>query len=100
MSGHLDEEKLETLRDWGAGLAVDGRDELRAAGKAIMILIDEIEQLQIEVWHAREDRAHETAETASAPTAPGLDSTLRGRLRRRLGREPQPEEAATPSSAS
>ena len=29
---------------------VDGRDELRAAGKAILILIEEIERLQVDVW--------------------------------------------------
>src|SRR5262249_38205585 len=44
VSGHrLDDEKLETLRSWGAGLSADGRDELRAAGKAILILVEEID---------------------------------------------------------
>jgi hypothetical protein len=52
--GRLDDEKLETLRGWGTGLAADGRDEFRAAGKAIMILIEEIERLQVEVWHIQD----------------------------------------------
>jgi len=41
----LDEEHFEILRKWGAGLATDTRAELRAAGKAIMILIEEIDRL-------------------------------------------------------
>jgi hypothetical protein len=39
----LDEEKLEILRAWGEGLLNDGRDELRAAGRAILRLAEEIE---------------------------------------------------------
>jgi hypothetical protein len=35
----LDEEKLEMLRTWGEGLLNDGRDELRAAGRAISMLV-------------------------------------------------------------
>lgn len=67
MSGRLDDEKLETLRRWGAGLGADGRDELRAAGKAILILIEEIERLQVDVWHTRD----EAREQLSAPRGRG-----------------------------
>ncbi len=95
VSGRLDDEKLETLRAWGAGLAEDGRDELRAAGKAILILVEEIERLQVDVWHAREhglaapgdDRAAGAGEPPAA-----LESTLRGRLRRLLPRH-EPRDA-------
>ena len=45
MVDRLDEEHFEILRKWGAGLATDTRAELRAAGKAIMILIEEIDRL-------------------------------------------------------
>ena len=98
MSGRLDDEKLETLRSWGTGLAADGRDELRAAGKAIVILVEEIERLQVDVWHPRD------APVDQGPAAPdvappaerrqrdeesdSLDSTLRGRVRRLLGVRP------------
>ncbi len=41
----LDEEKIELLRRWGVGLQSDERDELRAAGRAILLLIEEIERL-------------------------------------------------------
>jgi hypothetical protein len=50
----LDEEKLEMLRSWGEGLALDPRDEVRAAGKAILMLVEEIERLHVDLWHARQ----------------------------------------------
>ena len=55
----LDEDKLEMLRTWGEGLLNDGRDELRAAGRAISILVEEIERLHVDLWHARQDTAKE-----------------------------------------
>jgi hypothetical protein len=54
VTDRLDEQKLEMLRAWGDGLSSDKRDELRAAGKAIIMLIEEIELLNVDLWHARE----------------------------------------------
>ncbi len=103
MSGRLDDEKLETLRSWGAGLAADGRDELRAAGKAILILVEEIDRLQVDVWHARDGGSPEPDKkpaersledvagdflAGSELEAGGLDSTLRARVGRLLGARP------------
>jgi hypothetical protein len=51
----LDEERLEILRSWGAGLASDPREELRAAGKAITVLIEEIDRLQVDLWNGKVD---------------------------------------------
>jgi hypothetical protein len=51
----LDEERLEMLRTWGEGLLKDDRDELRAAGRAIMMLVEEIERLHVDLWHASQD---------------------------------------------
>ena len=53
MVERLDEERLEILRGWGTGLAKDGREELRAAGKAIIVLIEEIDRLQVDLWQTR-----------------------------------------------
>ena len=53
MVDRLDEQRLEILRGWGAGLASDDREELRAAGKAITVLIEEIDRLQVDLWNAR-----------------------------------------------
>jgi hypothetical protein len=49
----LDEQKIEMLRRWGEGLADDSREELRAAGRAIQLLIEEIEQLHVDLWSSR-----------------------------------------------
>jgi hypothetical protein len=51
----LDEIKVETLRVWGEGLQSDARDEVRAAGRAITMLVEEVERLNIDLWHARAD---------------------------------------------
>ena len=52
MVDRLDEKQIEILRTWGAGLVTDTRAELRAAGKAIIMLIDEIEFLHVDNQHA------------------------------------------------
>lgn len=52
--GRLDAEKLDVLRAWGNGLAADERDEVRAAGRAITLLVEEIDRLYVELWHARD----------------------------------------------
>jgi len=52
----LDEEKVETLRRWGEGLQNDAREEVRAAGRAITLLVEEIEQLNVDLWNARAER--------------------------------------------
>ena len=79
MVDRLDEERIEILRSWGVGLALDDREELRAAGKAITVLIDEIDRLQVDLWNARVEQ-HE------APFAPlvvaGQGKALRDRLAR------------------
>jgi hypothetical protein len=91
MAERLDDERLEMLRAWGAGLATDGREELRAAGKAIMILIEEIERLQIDIWDARgvtgsavaregSEGPAEVHEPIEAVSSQSLASSLRERL--------------------
>lgn len=79
----LDEEKLEMLRTWGEGLLNDGRDELRAAGRAISMLVEEIERLHVDLWHVRQATAKETemqrAESYKSQRQPR--STFQGRIR-------------------
>ena len=87
----LDEERIELLRRWGEGLSSDGRDEVRAAGRAISILIEEIERLHVDLWKERSMRQALTPGEGHATTAePDLQSSLRARLaqlrrRRRAG---------------
>jgi hypothetical protein len=73
----LDEQKLGMLRHWGEGLTRDEREEVRAAGRAILLLADEVEQLHVDLWHARDDGAKPTPE----PVEESLGTTLRDRLR-------------------
>jgi hypothetical protein len=51
----LDEAKIDTLRIWGEGLSGDPREEVRAAGRAITMLVEEIERLNVDLWN---ERAH------------------------------------------
>ena len=78
MVDRLDEERLEVLRGWGAGLASDGREELRAAGKAITVLVDEIDRMQVDLWNARVD--HRAPFQPAAASSPGIAETLHERL--------------------
>ena len=39
------------LRSWGEGLQTSDRDELRASGRAILMLIEEIDRLEADLWH-------------------------------------------------
>lgn len=46
----LDAEKLQILARWAEGLRADQRGELAAAGRAIELLIEEIERLHVLLW--------------------------------------------------
>jgi hypothetical protein len=85
----LDEAKIETLRSWADGLLRDERSELRAAAKAILLLIEEIEHLHVDLWHARDSVPDET------PVADEPSPTLRSVLARRLRTAREPRSEAT-----
>lgn len=80
----LDEEKIGILRSWGAGLSADDREEVRAAGKAIVLLIEEIERLHVDVWNARAGSLDGPGPDPETPSEPEegdeLERTLRARL--------------------
>ena len=84
LTERLDEDKIEQLRRWGSGLANADSDELRATGKAILLLIEEIEALHIDLWNAR--AAHVDAAGEDAEPAPDLHRSLAARLRFSRGR--------------
>lgn len=85
--GRLDEEKIELLRRWGDGLERDGREEMRAAGRAIVLLIEEIERLHVDLWNER------SPQPAAAPPdeefEPDVQSSLGARLRQIGRRRPE-----------
>ena len=99
----LDEEKLEALRTWGQGLRQAENEELAATGRAILMLVDEIDRLQIDLWHARlapsaaePEPAAEIAEVAEIPEPEPVASSLHSRLRRVLRRDADPVESPSP----
>jgi hypothetical protein len=77
----LDEQKIETLHGWAEGLLRDERSEVRAAAKAILLLIDEIEHLHVDLWHARDSAGPEPALEGEPAPHPSLRSVLARRLR-------------------
>ncbi|MCZ7589695.1 MAG: hypothetical protein M5U27_12755 [Gaiella sp.] len=85
MVERLDEERIEMLRSWGEGLSTSDRDELRAAGRAILMLIEEIDRLEADVWNERAAAIQAASEQRSSSS---LASTLRDRLAQRTVTEP------------
>jgi hypothetical protein len=99
----LDEEKLESLRSWGERLRQSGGEEYAAVGRAILMLIEEIDRLHIELWHARM-RSSEAEPAATDVPAERDDepepvaSSLQARLQRVLRRDPHPDPVEQPAS--
>ena len=89
MVDRLDEERLEILRSWGAGLSADHREELRAAGKAITVLIEEIDRLQIDLWNARAARPGPDPEPAAGSVAETLADRVAEHVAGPAGSPPQ-----------
>ena len=87
MVERLDEERIEMLRSWGDGLQSSDRDELRAAGRAILMLIEEIDRLEADLWNER-------AALIQAATEQRSSASLAGTLRDRLARAAPPEPSA------
>jgi hypothetical protein len=86
----LDEDKLEALRRWGRDLQQSGSEEDSPAGRAILMLVEEIEQLHGALWHARQQLSRAPAaphDEADADAGEPFASTLHGRLQRVLRRD-------------
>lgn len=92
----LDEAKLEALRRWGQALQGEDREEQAAAGRAILMLIEEIERLHLELLGTREQwsRVNPTSGEAVEDTGEPLASPLHRRLQRAL----RPDSEASPGS--
>lgn len=75
----MNEDKIDQLRRWGAGLTSAESEELRATGKAILLLIDEIEALHVDLWNAKvTQKAPDELDTRPSPD---LHRSLTARLR-------------------
>jgi hypothetical protein len=78
----LSDGRLEELRRWGRGLRDTRGEEQAAAGRAILMLIEEVERLRLELLREQSTRED-------------LASTLRDRLARSGGSD---GEAASPEA--
>jgi hypothetical protein len=99
----LDEDKLEALRHWGQGLRQAGSEKDTAAGRAILMLIDEIERLHIELEGARRQLSRVTAVPPRDEPVEDVEepfpSTLHRRLQRVLRRESDASSGSRPEPA-
>ena len=98
----LDEEKIEALRSWGERLRESRGEESAAVGRAILMLVEEVDRLHIELWHARIQRDNRMPAEGGGPDDQErqVASSLHSRLRRVLGRHSVPdpgEESEQPS---
>ena len=79
--GGLDVEKLSMLGRWAEGLQRDQRAEVAASGKAILMLIEEVERLHVVVWDGRLNPSREPeAAQKDLESFPSLLLRLRHRL--------------------
>ena len=96
----LDESKLEELRRWGQALREARSEESVAAGRAILMLIEELEQLRLKLRLAgvRPDGAA-VADTEIDPgTEEAAAAALHERLQRMLSQNSDETPEARPES--
>jgi hypothetical protein len=86
LTERLDEDKIDQLRRWGSGLANAEGDELRATGKAILLLIEEIEALHVDLWNAKSAAVDAPAGEDEEAEERDVHRTLAERLRFSRGR--------------
>lgn len=79
--GSVDETKLSELSEWAHKLEQSDLPELRAAGRAILALLDENELLRAEL--AAVPESDDELEDGEPAYEPSLADSLRSRLRRR-----------------
>jgi hypothetical protein len=87
----LDDDKLEALRRWGQDLRLGGSQEHAAVGRAILMLIEEIERLRLELLRTREqlDRVDQDA-------VEPVEATLHGRVQEAIERDPESSPESQP----
>jgi hypothetical protein len=85
----LEHDQVAELQDWAKGLADDGRPEIRAAAKAILLLADDLLAARSQLLE------HEWIKQALEEQEATIEQTLRHRLLRLLGpRESRSEDRA------
>jgi hypothetical protein len=89
--GGVDEAQFEAVRQWGEGLQGDSREEVGAAGRAIVLLCGEIDRLERELWNVKTAVTEESVsdrgevDTLAGDHEEAVEATLRERLRHAIG---------------
>jgi hypothetical protein len=96
----LDESKLEELRRWGKALRSARSEESVAAGRAILMLIEELEQLRLKLRLAgvRSDGAAVADTEIDPETEEAAAAALHERLQQVLSRDSDQTPEARPES--
>ena len=89
----MDEDQFEAVRQWGEGLQGDPREEISAAGRAIVLLAEEVERLERELWSLKTAVVDPASAADGVPAmsppdaveAGTVDATLRARARHFVG---------------
>ena len=84
----MNEDEFEALRRWGKALsASETSAELSAAGKAILMLADEVERLHVEIWKLRDGSRDVPSSEQPPPEEPRPETSVLAQLMRRLRAE-------------
>ena len=88
----MEDNQIEELRRWAVGLGSDGRPEVKAAAKAILLLADDLRAARSQLLEERMIRQALESQQADAEEVDGEDveRDLRSRLRMLLPRRLAP----------
>jgi hypothetical protein len=101
---NLDDDQVEELRKWASGLSDDPRVEVRAAGKALLMLAGDLQAARSQLLEERlirqalEERAQQEEARSQRALFPDLMTRIRRRARSES--EPTPAEEAPPADLS
>lgn len=95
----LDDDQVEELRKWASGLSDDPRVEVRAAGKALLMLANDLQAARSQLLEERlirqalEERALQEEARSQRVLLPELMARIRRRARGESERQPADEPA-------
>lgn len=99
----LDEAKVDDLRRWGQALREASDERTVAAGRAILMLIQELERVRLELSRTREHLeglyAGSNSDITEAKTGDTVALTLHERLQQATGQGSEQTVAAQPEAA-
>jgi hypothetical protein len=94
----LDDAELGELRRWGTALSDADNDQSVAAGRAILMLVEELERVRFDLRQTREQLDRTVRVPTDEIEADPVSSALHGRLQRVLGRGQSGQPLEAPES--